>query len=90
MHRSYNVLTGNLGYHTAHHVKPKLHWSKLPEFHASIADRIPPHLYQEPFFPISLLPAGPVHSPVWSLLSRRLISASRSARSRANPRSVGS
>ncbi len=90
MHRSYNVLTGNLGYHTAHHVKPKLHWSKLPEFHASIADRIPPHLYQEPFFPISLLPAGPVHSPVWSLLSRRLISASRSARSRSNPRSVGS
>ena len=58
MHRSYNILTGNLGYHTAHHVKPKLHWSKLPEFHATIADRIPDHLYIEPFFPMNLLPAG--------------------------------
>jgi fatty acid desaturase len=59
LHRSYNILTGNLGYHTAHHVKPKLHWSKLPAFHATIADRIPEHLYIEPFFPMSLLPAGP-------------------------------
>lgn len=58
MHRSYNILTGNLGYHTAHHVKPKLHWSKLPAFHATIADRIPDHLYIEPFFPLNLLPAG--------------------------------
>ena len=58
MHRTYNILTGNLGYHTAHHVKPKLHWSKLPEFHATIADRIPDHLYIEPFFPMNLLPAG--------------------------------
>jgi fatty acid desaturase len=58
MHRSYNILTGNLGFHTAHHVKPKLHWSKLPEFHATIAHRIPDHLYIEPFFPMNLLPAG--------------------------------
>jgi len=58
MNRSYNVLTGNLGYHTAHHVKPKLHWAKLPAFHATIADRIPAHLYIEPFFPMNLLPAG--------------------------------
>jgi len=58
MNRSYNILTGNLGYHTAHHVKPKLHWAKLPAFHATIADRIPAHLYIEPFFPMNLLPAG--------------------------------
>ena len=58
LHRSYNILTGNLGYHTAHHVKPKLHWSKLPAFHATIAHRIPDHLYIEPFFPMNLLPAG--------------------------------
>jgi fatty acid desaturase len=58
MNRSYNIITGNLGYHTAHHVKPKLHWSKLPAFHATIADRIPDHLYIEPFFPVNLLPAG--------------------------------
>jgi len=36
-----NVLTGNLGYHTAHHYRQGLHWSKLPELHASIADQIP-------------------------------------------------
>jgi len=63
MHRFYNILTGNLGFHTAHHVKPKLHWSKLPEFHATIADRIPDHLYIEPFFPINLLPAGDCRIP---------------------------
>ncbi|MGI9605359.1 MAG: fatty acid desaturase family protein [Acidimicrobiales bacterium] len=36
-----NVLTGNLGYHTAHHYRQGMHWSKLPELHATIADRIP-------------------------------------------------
>jgi fatty acid desaturase len=51
MHPTYNLCTGNLGYHTAHHVKPGLHWSKLPEFHAEIADKIPPHLYRKPCIP---------------------------------------
>lgn len=37
----YNVRTCNLGYHTAHHLRPALHWSLLPSFHAEIADRIP-------------------------------------------------
>lgn len=41
----YNMCTGNLGYHTAHHIKPGLHWSALPKFHATIADKIPSHLY---------------------------------------------
>lgn len=40
----FNFRTCNLGYHTAHHIKPGLHWSLLPEFHAEIADKIPPHL----------------------------------------------
>lgn len=37
----WNVLTGNLGYHTAHHVKPNAHWSDLPEVHRKMLDKIP-------------------------------------------------
>jgi fatty acid desaturase len=40
----FNKLTGNLGYHTAHHYKQGVHWSKLPALHAKIADKIPDHL----------------------------------------------
>ncbi len=36
-----NALTGNLGFHTAHHYRQGLHWSKLPELHATLEDRIP-------------------------------------------------
>ncbi len=38
----HNMLTGNLGYHTAHHYRQGLHWSKLPELHAKIENKIPP------------------------------------------------
>lgn len=55
IHRGYNVLTGNLGYHTAHHVRCTVHWSKLPELHASMAHKIPAHLYRRPCFPFTLL-----------------------------------
>jgi fatty acid desaturase len=42
--RFFNLVTGNLGYHTAHHYKQGLHWSKLPELHLQLADRIPAEL----------------------------------------------
>jgi fatty acid desaturase len=37
----YNYMTCNLGFHTAHHKRPGIHWSLLPELHESIKDRIP-------------------------------------------------
>ncbi len=39
--RAYNALTGNLGFHTAHHKRPGLHWSLLPELHERIRHQIP-------------------------------------------------
>lgn len=43
--RLYNIRTCNLGYHTAHHIKPFIHWSLLPYYHELIKDKIPPHCY---------------------------------------------
>jgi fatty acid desaturase len=51
LHRGYNIMTGNLGYHTAHHYKPGVHWSRLPELHASIAHLIPADCYLSPGLP---------------------------------------
>jgi fatty acid desaturase len=34
----------NNGYHTAHHLRPDLHWARLPEFHNEIRSRIDPRL----------------------------------------------
>ncbi len=43
----FNFFTGNLGYHTAHHHKQGVHWSKLPALHETIAGKIPDSLFQE-------------------------------------------
>jgi len=48
--RWYNRLTGNLGYHTAHHHKQGVHWSLLPALHEKIAHRIPASLYRKSTF----------------------------------------
>jgi fatty acid desaturase len=53
----YNKLTGNLGYHTAHHISCGTHWSKLPELHGRICNKIPKELYREPGFPFPLFEA---------------------------------
>lgn len=55
IHRLYNILTGNLGYHTAHHYRMGVHWSRLPALHAKIAAHIPENRYLEPSFPLSLV-----------------------------------
>lgn len=44
LNRFFNITTGNLGYHTAHHLKQGVHWSLLPELHEQIKDKIPAHL----------------------------------------------
>lgn len=49
----FNFLTGNLGYHTAHHYRQGLHWSKLPELHAQIQHRIPAELIRDQRFVLS-------------------------------------
>ena len=36
-----------IGYHVAHHIKPDLHWSKLPEYHRSIQDKIPEENFRQ-------------------------------------------
>jgi len=46
----FNYLTCNLGYHTAHHKRPGVHWSLLPKIHDEIKDRIPAELTQDTFW----------------------------------------
>lgn len=54
----YNKATGNLGYHTAHHYKPGVHWSRLPQLHDEIAHLIPGDAYIAPGWPWSLAGDG--------------------------------
>jgi fatty acid desaturase len=41
LNKAYNLMSQNLGYHTAHHMRPGLHWSELPNYHAQIEAGIP-------------------------------------------------
>lgn len=50
-HPLYNLTSWNLGYHTAHHIYPGLHWTRLPEIHARIRRRIPGTLISQTLLP---------------------------------------
>jgi fatty acid desaturase len=50
MSKWYNIFTGNLGYHTAHHHKQGVHWSELPALHEKIKDKIPIECYNQSFY----------------------------------------
>jgi fatty acid desaturase len=39
--RLYNLISWNLGYHAIHHMKPHVHWSRLPELYAQMEHQIP-------------------------------------------------
>jgi len=41
---AFNWLSFNVGYHTAHHYRPDVHWSKLPALHKALQERIPGEL----------------------------------------------
>lgn len=45
-----NVLLFNNGYHTVHHDKAGTHWSKTPQLHADVADKIDPDLNERSFW----------------------------------------
>lgn len=46
----FNHLTCNLGYHTAHHKRPGVHWSLLPKIHDEIKHRIPAEQIETTFW----------------------------------------
>jgi fatty acid desaturase len=45
-----NILLFNNGFHTIHHHRPGLHWSKTPEAHRKIANLIDPCLNEKSFW----------------------------------------
>ncbi len=45
--RAYNRVTFNIGHHTAHHEKPTLHWSLLPQRTEKIRERIHASCFRE-------------------------------------------
>lgn len=66
MNKAYNVMTGNLGYHTAHHHKQGVHWSELPRLHEEIKHKIPAELYRRSYWDtVTELPMS-----IWRILPR--------------------
>ena len=55
----YNLWTGNLGLHTAHHYKPGIHWAALAQVHADIEAKMPDDAFVEPGAPWRWIQATP-------------------------------
>lgn len=50
-HPLYNLTSWNLGYHTAHHMYPGVHWTALPALHQRLRARIPDVLITRKLIP---------------------------------------
>jgi beta-carotene hydroxylase len=69
--RWFNFFFFNVGFHTAHHLRPTLHWSELPAFHErEIAPRIDPQLvsptlwaFYRDWFSGQSVPSAPKQEP---------------------------
>lgn len=70
LHGFYNKISGNLGYHTAHHMKQALHWSKLPEYHRTIEDKISPELISHDFPGLGGILFRYIFNPLGRVISR--------------------
>jgi fatty acid desaturase len=64
-HAFYNLTSWNLGYHTAHHIYPGIHWSQLPQLHARLRHRIPDVLISKKLIP-DLKHDIPTTLPEWA------------------------
>jgi beta-carotene hydroxylase len=58
--KRFNLANFNIGHHTAHHVKPTLHWSLLPRRTEQIAGKIPASCLREGPGPGNFVPASAV------------------------------
>ena len=64
-----NALLFNNGYHTVHHLKPGVHWSKTPSLHALHASKVHPALMVRSWWGFML----------WTFLVRPLVPGARAA-----------
>ena len=56
--RLFNLLFLNVGYHTAHHLRDRIHWSELPAMHEEIKGQIRPELCKSSFLGYILVDLG--------------------------------
>lgn len=67
-----NALLFNIGLHTAHHLRPRVHWSELPAVHREIAHHVPATLNEQSlcWYMLRVFVGGLVYAP-WRTRSLR-------------------